>query len=285
MVWKKLNDSGLPVDIGGITIFEEGIKQNTDSTFKFDFEHDDSSDIISLTNPTIHQSSLQNIHFYYFAYKFNDLVPSTIRTKFIHHLKFDCMTSEKARFVKDAISKFGHTLSIQQFEYIIYPQSSSDLTKNIVSEIRKIALPEFSIGTIELTKAMPQNIGFDYDGYKLFLKNATNPNGTKKYGNDKMVQSTLDAAKEQMAKIHNLEYFSIAKNIKGKYKDFLTRFYQFKDDKDSSIYKALKNGKVLVVDDIMMSGTTLLQLFKALKTVNPSITPIVFTLLGKEQSI
>lgn len=84
-----------------------------------------------------------------------------------------------------------------------------------------------------------------------------------------------------MDRIHELDYFSIAKNIKGKYKNYLNKYYQVKTEKDAKIYKALTNGKVLIVDDIMTSGTTLLQLLKTLKTINPKLTPIVFTLIGK----
>ena len=265
----------------GIEIFEEGVRQNVNGTFEFDFNRDDSSDIVYLTNPTVHQSSLQSIPYYYFAYQFNDSVPSRIRTAFIHHLKVDGGTPEKERFVRDAITKFNRMVPVQQFEYIVYPQSASPLTKHIVEELCRVVLPEFSIGTIEMTKAVPQNIGFDYDRYELHLRNATNPDGTKKYGNNDMIQAALASAKAQMDKIHALDYFSIARNIKGKYKSFLERYYKFKTEKDSKIYKAIESGKVLVVDDIRTSGTTLFQLFKALKTVNPSITPTVFTLLGK----
>ena len=63
--------------------------------------------------------------------------------------------------------------------------------------------------------------------------------------------------------------------------EFRNRDSPCNNEKDSKIYKAIESGKVLVVDDIRTSGTTLFQLFKALKTVNPSITPTVFTLLGK----
>ena len=117
--------------------------------------------------------------------------------------------------------------------------------------------------------------------YDEVVRRYTNPDGTKKYGNENMIQSALASAKEQMDKIHALDYFSIARNIKGKYKPFLARYYRFKTEKDAKIYKAIESGNVLVVDDILTSGTTLFQLFKALKTVNPAITPTVFTLLGK----
>ena len=265
----------------GITILEEGVRQNADATFMFDFTHDDSSDIVYLTNPTVYQSTLQSIPYYYFAYKFNDSVQSKTRTEFIHHLKVEAPTPEKERFVRDAITKFNSMVPVQQFEYIVYPQSASPLTWHIVEELCRVVLPEFSIGTIEMTKTMPQNIGFDYDRYEFHLRNATNPDGTKKYGSDHLIQAALASAKEQMDKIHALDYFSIARNIKGKYKQFLERYYQFKTEKDAKIYKAIESGKVLVVDDILTSGTTLFQLFKALKTVNPAITPTVFTLLGK----
>ena len=276
---RLINESG---NENGITILEEGVKQNADSTFAFDFSHDDSSDIVYLTNPTIYQSTLQSIPYYYFGYKFNDSVQSKTRTEFIHHLKVEPPSPEKERFVRDAIATFNNMFPVQQFEYIVYPQSASQLTKHIVDELCNVVLPTFSIGTIEMTKAMPENIGFDYDRYELHLRNATNPDGTKKYGNDKLIQSALASAKAQMDKIHALDYFSIARNIKAKYKSFLEKYYQFKTEKDAKIYKGIESGKVLVVDDILTSGTTLFQLFKALKTVNPAITPTVFTLLGKD---
>ena len=276
---RLINESG---NENGITILEEGVKQNADSTFAFDFSHDASSDIVHLINPTIYKSTLQSIPYYYFGYKFNDSVQSKTRTEFIHHLKFEPPSPEKERFVRDAIAKFDNIVPVQQFEYIVYPQSASQLTKHIVETLCRIVLPTFSIGTIEMTKAMSENIGFDYDRYELHLRNATNPDGTKKYGNDKLIQSALASAKAQMNKIHASDYFSIARNIKAKYKSFLEKYYQFKTEDDAKIYKGIESGKVLVVDDILTSGTPLFQLFKALKTVNPTITPTVFTLLGKD---
>lgn len=186
----------LPLTINGIELIFEGVKSNSDATFNFDFEHDDESDVISLTNPTLNKSEVQNIPFYYFAYKFNDSVPSNIGSKFIHHLKFENPTEEKQRFITDAINRFCEEIPVQQFEYIIYPQSSSQLTKQLTLEISKVALPEFSIGTIEMVKSLPSNITFDYDRYEMYLRTATNPDGSPKYGNEKMVQSALDSAKK-----------------------------------------------------------------------------------------
>ena len=279
----KSKEEWIPVDFNGLTVINEGISTSKNSTFVFDFNNDDSSDIISLTNPSIHSSTINNvIEYYYFGYQFNKDVSSSIRSQFIHHLKFDDMTKEKEKFIHDSIIKFNRIIPIQQFEYIIYPESSSDLTHRLVMELSNVVLPDFSVGTIEMVKSMPKQIEFDYDRYEMQLRTAKNKDGKKKYGNESMIQNALKSVKEQMDKIHNLDYFSITKNIKGKYKNYLSKYYHFKTKKDENIYKALKNGKVLIVDDIMTSGVTLLQLFKAVKVINPSITPIVFTLLGKD---
>lgn len=267
---------------GNVTILEEGVRQNANASFAFDFAQGDSSGTVLLENPTLHRVTFPCIPHCYFAYAFKDSIPSKTRTAFIRHLKDDPPSPEKDRFVRDAISKFDRMVPVQQFEYVVYPQSASPLTIQIVLELRKVVLPAYSIGTIEMTKAMPQNIGFDYDAYELHLRNATHAGGARKHGNDKWIQDALAFAKAQMVKVHALDYFSIARNIKGKYKPFLKEFYRFKTEKEAKIYKAVEFGKVLVVDDIVTSGTTLFQLFKALKTVNPSITPTVFTLLGKE---
>ena len=128
---------------------------------------------------------------------------------------------------------------VQQFEYIVYPQSASPLTNHIVDELGRVILPIYSIGTIEMTKVMPKNIRFNYERFERHLRNATNPDGTKKYGSDKLIQDALASAKAQMDKIHALDYFSLSRNIKWKYKQFLEKYYQFNTEKNKEIYKAI----------------------------------------------
>ena len=85
-----------------------------------------------------------------------------------------------------------------------------------------------------------------------------------------------------MDKIHNLDYFSIARNVKkSKYRQFIRNYYTFKDESDRKIYEAILNTNVLIVDDIVTTGTTLSHVLNCLRSVNDTNNIVIFSLIGK----
>lgn len=102
--------------------------------------------------------------------------------------------------------------------------------------------------------------------------------------NQRQKQEVLHKIEEMMNDIHNKDYFSIARDFgaKSKYRKFLNNFYKFRNEKEEAEFKNLLKPKILLVDDILTSGTTALFLLKIIKMLNPDAEVTVFILIGKE---
>lgn len=89
------------------------------------------------------------------------------------------------------------------------------------------------------------------------------------------IQDTL------MPKIHQLDYFSLAKNVKPKYRKYIQSFLHFKSEEDKELFKSIDEGKVLIVDDINTGGSTLNEILRILNEINSDCKIYIFTLIGK----
>ena len=86
-----------------------------------------------------------------------------------------------------------------------------------------------------------------------------------------------------MESIHNSDYFSIARDTKkNRYRQYISNYYKFKDEKTKQIYNTLTNSNVLVIDDIVTSGTTIYHLLNTLRSLNDTNNIVIFSLLGKK---
>jgi predicted amidophosphoribosyltransferase len=82
--------------------------------------------------------------------------------------------------------------------------------------------------------------------------------------------------------IHNLEYFSIARDVKKtKYRQYIRKYYTFKDENDRQLFETIQNTNILIIDDIVTSGTTISHLLKCLRSVNDTNNIVIFSLIGK----
>ena len=99
---------------------------------------------------------------------------------------------------------------------------------------------------------------------------------------EKTKKQIIDNIEKMMDSIHKLDYFSIARNIKkNKYKPYIRNYYKFKDENDKRLFETIQNTNLLIVDDIVTSGTTLSYILKCLRAVNDSNNIVIFSLIGK----
>lgn len=262
-------------------VLNEGVSYNQETkSFTFDFDYDFDNDIIELQQKSYSYKYFNKC--YYFGYQFVDYADSKTRTEFIHSLKFpDGHISEqdKNKFITNAIDALDDKIKLHQYNVVVYPESISELNRDMFSYLSRFALPE--IASFELVKELPKNIEFDYNRFKFNVLESKLENGRPRY-TEKQKEEVIENIKKIMDEIHKLEYFSIARNVKNqKYKPFFKNYYKFKNEEDKSLFEKIQKSNILVIDDIMTSGTTISLLLQALRTLNDSNNIVVFSLIGK----
>lgn len=137
------------------------------------------------------------------------------------------------------------------------------------------------IVNMELIKTLPSKIEFDYNRFNVEVLNGKLSNGRDRY-TPKQKEKTIKNIQTMMDSIHKLEYFSIARDIKKtKYRQHIRKYYTSKDENDKQLFESIQNTNILIVDDIVTSGTTISHLLKCLRSVNDSNNLVIFSLIGK----
>lgn len=259
----------------------EGVHYDAQSdSFIFDFENDYETDIIKLKKVGYKVSAFN--HCYYFGYQFENDIDSTKRTKFIHSIKFpDGKISEKDKstFIINAVDKLDSDISLPSYELIVYPESMSEINRDMLKYLNRFTSPE--IVNMELIKTLPSKIEFDYNRFNVEVLNGKLSNGRDRY-TPQQKEETIKNIQTMMDSIHKLEYFSIARDIKKtKYRQYIRKYYTFKDENDKQLFESIQNTNILIVDDIVTSGTTISHLLKCLRSINDSNNIVIFSLIGK----
>ena len=254
----------------------EGISFNG-KTFDVRFFDSSEDDIIGIVVPFVHESTFDN-NVYYFGYKFNKDVPSKIRSKFIHWIKGleddkpDVDTVEN--LVALPLVELNKEVNLSTFSCTLYPRSNrSDLTR-IIQRSAINVIPRMNIHSFELIKTLPQNIEFDW--YQ-FDNEYTGELGDHQYRQIKDYVNNI-----LLPKIHSLDYFSIAQNVKYKYRPYIKNYLSFENEEQEDAFKALNGGNILILDDINTSGSTLREILKIIRVLVPESKIYIFTLIGNK---
>ena len=262
-------------------ILPEGVNYNESAdSFTFNFQQDNERDIIKLTKVG-YKVNLFN-HTYYYGYQFENNVDSNKRTAFIHSIKFPdgkINNKDKNTFIINAVNKLDSDISLPKYKLIVYPESMSEINRDMIKYLNRFTAPE--IATMEMIKDLPKNIEFDYNRFYLEILNSKLENGRDRY-TQKQKDEVINSIKQIMNDIHNLNYFSIARNMKKtKFRQYIKNYYTFKNEEDKKLFQTILNNNVLIIDDIVTSGTTISYLLNSLRSVNDSNNIVIFSLIGK----
>lgn len=262
-------------------ILTEGVKYDEiEDKFTFDFYNDGHVDIISLTKYGYQIKAFN--HCYYYGYEFESNVDSKLRAKFIKSIKFPdgkINETDKKVFINNAVNQLDNMVSIPSFNIIIYPESISELNRDMLKYLNR--LTQSNLVSMEMVKQLPQNIEFDYDKFNLEILDSKLENGRPRY-TEKQKKDVLLKISNMMDNIRQNDYFSIARNIeKAKYRPYIKNYYTFKTDKDKQLFKSLENNNILIIDDIVTSGTTLTHILTTLRMINDNNNIVIFSLIGK----
>lgn len=250
----------------------EGISYDND-VFSFDFENDNGNTIIKLSEETKKIQLFNNV--FYYSYEFEDSVDSNVRTKFIHDMKFESNIDEtvKHKFVTHAIDKLDTIEDLKDFDVIVYPESQSHIVEDMLDYLYLFCRKK--IFSYKLVKKIPSEIEFDYETFE--YTKLSNGNYT-----EQQKDQVLSNIKQMMDNIHKQDYFSIARNTKYKYRKYLKNFYSFENKKLEQIYERTKDKKILLIDDITTSGTTISLMLNTMEIIDPAEI-VVFSLIGNRK--
>ena len=82
-----------------------------------------------------------------------------------------------------------------------------------------------------------------------------------------------------MPTIEKLDYFSLAASVKPKYRRYIKNFFDFSEE-DVKRINNLQGKKILIVDDINTSGSTLNEILRIVRKINPDCEIFIYTHIG-----
>lgn len=250
---------------------KEGIRKEN-NRYVFDYETDIPNDIVNLTGVKIYKSSLQG-SIYYFGYEFTKNSSRKERSDFINYIKGlsdEVISKEELdRFISKPLVEFNKEINLNDIDLVIYPRSErSELVQNIIEVFNRVAPHNLKNISYEAIKNNPEDIEFDYDRFAEEFR-----------GDDHTMIQILDYVEnELMPKIHSLEYFSIARDVKTKYRKYIVNYLNI----DNAVVNKLNdNSNVIIIDDINSSRSTLEELIRGVRKLNNKCNVFIFTLIGK----
>lgn len=249
-----------------------GVRKTEDS-FEIDYDIEYSDDIISMMSPQIYKSSHYG-NVYYFGYKFNDTAHSPIRNAFVNYIKGvgDNIISQKelVDFISRPLIALHNHINLMTIDGCVYPKSTGNVIKTMLHTIGDYTSHNVKYASYELVKSAPIDIQFDWEKFNAHYEDTYAYPQMKQY-----IETQL------MPKIHDLDYFSLSREVKHKYRPYIMNYLGFPDLSSLEKFEKLKRNRILIIDDVNSSGSTLNEIMRVLLAVNADCKIYIFTLIGK----
>jgi hypothetical protein len=254
---------------------------NSEERFVFDFEHDGTDDIVSLTGEGYQVEAFGKC--FYYGYEFSDQVDGNVRSAFIKHVKFtdDLQNNpDLTQFIKKAIDQLNRRINLYDYNLVVMPESSSRVNQYMLRYIYRFAQP--LLRKMELVKSLPASISFDMDAYEQSYLNDVLENGRPRY-----TQTQKEEVKQSIGKmldlIHQKDYFTIARDVrKSRFRPYMMNFLRFASEQDKELCATIRNQNILVIDDVTTSGSTLNEILRVLRILNEDNKVSIFSLIGRK---
>ena len=254
---------------------------DTEKKFVFDFGHDGTEDIVSLTGNGYQVEAFGKC--FYYGYEFSPQVDGSVRTAFIHHVKFteDLQNNtDLTSFIKRAVDNLSHQINLYDYNLVVMPESSSKVNQYMLRYIYRFAQP--TLRKMELVKALPSNISFDMDGYEQSYLNDVLENGRPRY-TEAQKESVRQSIMKMLDLIHQKDYFTIAKDVKkSRFRPYMMQFLKFASTADEELCATIRKQNILIIDDVATSGSTLNEILRTLRILNEDNDITIFSLIGRK---
>ena len=253
-----------------------GIQVSESGDINFTWNRDSTQDVMYLANDTSGEFSKEGLRIVY-GYKFSDSATSAQKKLVRDYLKqvnlSDELYSENLQeFVDNAVLRLDERYPLEQFEATVFIQPTTgfslvDLMRESIWKYRKNLNYNF-----QLIKAMYQHV---------------------KFNAEKAYQALIDSGMDKLQALHEVQFTSekfetlkqsgqlfqikrfIPKEIRCGFYDFL----QFASEEERNIYVSLQGINVLIFDDFLTSGSTIMEVNKYLQSINPKNKLTAFVLV------
>ena len=264
----KANKLGIPVYIfnySNETLLSSGISFKN-QRLEFDFNEDEPEDIIPLINHKITKSTCYGNVFYYTFKPNKNTLPEWNR--FLLALKHSDDTEAVQHFAEIIVpALMQETGSI---DCIIYPLSSSILNKTIISVFEQLS-PQ--IITLEVHKKPASEIQFNWEKFY-----------SKFHGDSNYKLRITNYIENIMNAIHKGTNFSLTKQVPFRFRQYFTDFLYFPDE-EIAINSVLSSKNILVLDDVLTTGTTCIEILHMLNSIGYNGDVSIYSVINNRQNI
>ena len=254
---------------------------NEKQMFVFDFEHDGTEGIVTLTGDGYQVEAFDKC--FYYGYEFSEQVDGNVRSAFIKYVKFAKDLQENpdlTHFIKKAIDNLNRKINLYDYNLVVMPESSSVVNQYMLRYIYRFAQP--TLRKMELVKALPANISFDMDAYTEQYLDDVLEDGRPRYTEAQKAEARQSIEK-MLDLIHQKDYFTIAKDVKkSRFRPYMMDFLKFASETDEKLCASIRQQNVLIIDDVTTSGSTLNEILRALRILNEDNEITIFILIGRK---
>jgi len=150
------------------------------------------------------------------------------------------------------INKFNYEHPVGEYDIIISPASKSKLLLDIVKKLKAKDI-NVLLSNDSIIKNTLDGIKIDYEKYK-----STTPTKWD-------IKEELDKQFKRATKDGDFKM----KKISPRFRKFFSNFLVFKNENQRRIYNAIRNGRVLIVEDYITSGSTLKEMLRLIEELCP----------------
>ena len=254
---------------------------NEEQRFVFDFEHDGSEDIVSLTGDGYQVEAFGKC--FYYGYEFSEQTDGAVRTAFIKYVKFSPSLQDRpnlTQFIQKAINNLSHKVNLYDYDLVVMPESTSRVNHYMLRYIYRFAQP--TLRKRELIKQLPSRISFDRDGFQETYLDDVLENGRPRYTEAQKAE-VRQSIEQMLDLIHQKDYFTIARDVKkSRFRPYMQEFLRFTSKTDEELCRTIRQQNVLVIDDVATSGSTLNEVLRTLRILNDDNQITIFSLIGRK---
>lgn len=252
----------------------EGVSIDSKGNIVFNFDKDNNNDIISLDSDVSGQFMEDDIR-YVHGYKYNQNATKQQKKIFRDYIKSGKRTADIEDFVEKAVIKLDVVQELKSFGALVSIKSSSypSVISIIGNYLHSYMSPPFL--TFELVKQTYNDVIFNTDiAFEALIKagwDTVDAEDEVNFINDK-----FNSLKEEGS------LFQIKRFIPSEIRKGFSNFLKFKNDRQKLTYEKLQGVDVLIYDDFLTSGSTVKEVIRYLKSINPDNTLTVFVLVNQQ---